>query len=124
MTDNIFPGYFWVMALSFIDVTMTFYQFHLLSKKGTFGPKNELNPLFRMIIGKSPSPLKFLIVGVLAQTVFFLLIKSAKDNLFVMGAISGMLTIVNLTHIYNIKKITTKWNDVKYWEKSKFYFGD
>ena len=90
-----------IMILSFIDIFMTFYQF-VIFKKYKFLEAGEMNPLFNIIINKKPSPIKFIICNLIAQTFLLTAIYLAQYNLLFMGYFIGVLFTVNMYHLYNI----------------------
>jgi hypothetical protein len=124
MNEQIFADLLWLSFLSFADVTLTFYQFKLLEKKNVCGPNNELNPLYRMILKKKPTVLKYIFIAILAQTMLYLIVWASGWKEFVIGAICGMLVIANMVHISNLSRMRKKWNDEAYWDKSRFYFNE
>ena len=118
-----------VMILSCIDLTMTFYQFFIVNKFKLVGYIQEVNPIHSKIIKNNPTPLKYLICGTISQSLLIFVICMTKyDRLFI-GLFIGMLVIVNVFHYYNIKMIKKiclkkKKDNNKFWddfESEKIY---
>lgn len=110
---------------SFSDVTLTFYQFFLMKKKGVENHKLELNPIVRYLFKGGPSPLKYVIAITYTYSIMFILFwllgKSGNvyNLIWCCGVASGMLLIPNIYHITNIKRYKQFWHDERYWEITK-----
>lgn len=124
MNDQILADLLWLSALSFVDVLLTFYQFFLMGKKNMCGPKNEINPLFRLILKNNANPFKYILIALTAQILLYVIVRLSGWSEFVIGSICGMLVIAVMVHFSNLNSIKKKWNDELYWEKSRFYFGE
>ena len=93
------------MLLSVIDITMTFYQFFIVKKINLFGFVAELNPIFSRIINNNPTPIKYIICTLIAQSLFIIAIYFSQYDKLVIGIFIGILSCVIRFHFRNISEI-------------------
>lgn len=101
------------LLLSGCDVTLTFYTFYLMGKKGLFDPDHEINPVGRYLLRKGLSVKRYLLMAALALSVLSGAMWFGSPG--VAWFITGALVVANMGHSANIKYIKDVWNDEAYW---------
>lgn len=109
-----------ILCLSALDVTLTHYQIFCAIKKDVFVPQMEINLIPRLIIGKNPNALRYLMgtafsLSGFAMLFYFILSKGVIPAYFGGGVMIGALFLINYIHIHNIVYIRNNWNNEAYW---------
>lgn len=104
---------------SFSDVTLTFYQFFLMKKKGIVNHRLELNPIVKYLFKGGPNPIKYIIAIIYTFSLITILIHFSGSLSWMLGVMTGMLLIPNIYHLANIRRYKQFWNDQRYWDITK-----
>jgi hypothetical protein len=115
-------------VLSFLDLTLTFYQFSLVNRKIRDYKKVitlEKNPVIRFIVRKCKgfNDKAYVISGTYVFTMFYLILIMSKFSIFVIGFFIGALVLVNLFHISNILMYRKNIDNEYYWDAVKLFRG-
>lgn len=91
-----------LMIFSFVDITMTFYQFFLVKKINIIGSVKELNPIFSRIIKNNPTPIKYIICSLIAQIFLLGILYFTQCEKFIVGFFTGLFYCIIMYHFHNI----------------------
>lgn len=112
----IFPIY----LFSFFDITLTFYQFHLLQKKNLskeFIGSLEGNLVIKPLIKKfGVNPIILLICFIWVYSVITVLIFLCQFEPYPMGILAGALFVPIMYHLGNLGVYRKNWDNVLYWD--------
>lgn len=110
-----------VIFLSFLDITLTWYRMHLDKVKGCFDLRKERNFIPRLIMGKSCSWKRYSIAVFIFPVLFavicfidFFIGKPQYTYIFV-----GMLSVVNYIHFIGITEVYANWNNPAYFKRHR-----
>ena len=113
-----------ILLLYVLDITLTHYQFYVLKKYGILNMKFERNIIPRLFLRNNPSPLNYLVMCfVLCPSLIGFLIFVSMIDVMPIYAVLGMILMVNIYHVENLRILKANSGDPNYfcYVKNKKY---
>lgn len=102
-----------LLCLSLLDITLTYYYFFMMDKKGVFDPKEEKGIVPKFFIKGGLTSKGFLWASI--TTVLYVWAVLVFVPVLIPYVI-GVSFMVNMMHYHNISNIRKFWNNARYWE--------